>query len=109
MGRFNNGITEALRPKLKFDSTGLGHSHSEQFTYHWWDHAFNKAAKSFDVVTGEEGALVVVTGSVGHLSSKKSALEDGHSLAYGVFKKAGTLKNGDMVDSKPVCIWFQNI
>lgn len=41
----------ALKPKLKFDTRGVGHDASEQFTYHWWEHAFNKAANNIQVST----------------------------------------------------------
>jgi hypothetical protein len=51
LGRNESGITEALKPKLKFDTRGVGHDPSEQFTYHWWEHAFNKAANNIQVST----------------------------------------------------------
>jgi hypothetical protein len=51
LGRNESGITEALKPKLKFDTRGVGHDASEQFTYHWWEHAFNKAANNIQVST----------------------------------------------------------
>jgi hypothetical protein len=49
LGRNESGITEALKPKLKFDARGVGQDASEQFTYHWWEQAFNKAAKNIQV------------------------------------------------------------
>jgi hypothetical protein len=53
LGRNESGITEALKPKLKFDTQGVGHDASEQFTYHWWEHAFNKAANNIQVSATE--------------------------------------------------------
>lgn len=49
MGREEGGITEALKPKLKFNSSGLGYDIGEQFKFHWWDHVFNKAADNLSV------------------------------------------------------------
>jgi hypothetical protein len=56
LGRNESGITKALKPKLKFDTRGVGHDASEQFTYHWWEHAFNKAANNIQVSTTEVSA-----------------------------------------------------
>jgi pyocin large subunit-like protein len=53
LGRNESGITEALKPKLKFDTRGVGHDASEQFTYHWWEHAFDKAANNIQVSATE--------------------------------------------------------
>jgi len=56
LGRNESGITKAIKPKLKFDTQGVGHDASEQFTYHWWEHAFNKAANNIQVSTTEVSA-----------------------------------------------------
>lgn len=53
LGRNETGIQEALKPKLKFDNRGIGHDASEQFTYHWWENAFNNAANNIQVSTTE--------------------------------------------------------
>ena len=49
LGRDEAGIKEAIKVKLKFDQTGVGHNAADQFTFHWWDHAFNKAADNIQV------------------------------------------------------------
>ena len=46
-------MSEALKVKLKFDNAGIGHNRAKEFTNHWWDHAFNKAAKNITVTTSE--------------------------------------------------------
>jgi len=56
LGRNESGITKAIKPKLKFDTQGVGHDASEQFTYHWWEHAFNKAANNIQMSTTEVSA-----------------------------------------------------
>jgi hypothetical protein len=56
LGRNESGITKAIKPKLKFDTQGVGHDASEQFTYHWWENAFNKAANNIKVSTTEVSA-----------------------------------------------------
>jgi len=50
LGKTNQGIAEAIRPHLKFDTTGMGHDPAKEFTNHWWDDAFNKAAGNIQVL-----------------------------------------------------------
>lgn len=49
LGKNEDGISEALKPKLKFDNTGVGHNSSEQFTFNWWENVFNNAADNLNV------------------------------------------------------------
>lgn len=51
LGKNEDGISEALKPKLKFDTAGVGHSSSEQFTFNWWENVFNNAAENINVRT----------------------------------------------------------
>uniref|UniRef100_A0AAQ5X9H6 G patch domain-containing protein 4 n=1 Tax=Amphiprion ocellaris TaxID=80972 RepID=A0AAQ5X9H6_AMPOC len=46
LGRAENGISEAIKVKVKCDKGGVGHKEGDQFTFHWWDHVFNKASSS---------------------------------------------------------------
>ena len=110
LGLNKDGITQPLKPTSKFDvsgkfllkyrscelltdilynayfCTGLGHKNYNDFQ--WWDHAFNKAAKAFDVkVTDDDRVVVEKNKNVGKIKTKKSALVEADSLAYGVFCK----------------------
>lgn len=49
LGRHENGIATAIKPKLKFDNSGIGHDVGEQFTNNWWERVFNSAAENIDV------------------------------------------------------------
>uniref|UniRef100_A0A3Q0SPZ0 G patch domain-containing protein 4 n=1 Tax=Amphilophus citrinellus TaxID=61819 RepID=A0A3Q0SPZ0_AMPCI len=49
LGRAENGISEAIKVKVKCDKGGVGHKEGEQFSFHWWDHVFNKASSSLQV------------------------------------------------------------
>lgn len=44
LGKNENGIAEALRPKLKFNSEGLGYNSSS--STEWWQTAFDNASKN---------------------------------------------------------------
>lgn len=86
-------MTEAIKPLGKFNVSGLGHKAYNDFQ--WWDHAFNKAAQAFEVkLSNDEGPVVEKVNTVGKLSTKKSATTMSDNLAYGTFKKIGTLSNG---------------
>lgn len=90
-----NGITEALKPAAKFDVSGLGHKGFNDFQ--WWDHAFNRAAKAFDVKVADDKVVVEkkeVDGSTGRIKTKKDVIVESGNLAYGTFCKTGTLSNG---------------
>nr|XP_032805603.1 G patch domain-containing protein 4 isoform X2 [Petromyzon marinus] len=75
---------------------------AEQFTFHWWDHVFNKAAASIEVEGTEEGAKVMGNRSDGaeepisNRKPRKAHLSTTHAL-YGNFVKAATLTSGEEV------------
>ncbi|CAH0551548.1 unnamed protein product [Brassicogethes aeneus] len=49
LGKNEDGINSALKPKLKFDNTGLGHDRGKEFTNKWWENVYNAASSNFDV------------------------------------------------------------
>lgn len=49
LGKHENGISEALKPKLKRSVAGVGHDAAADFTEHWWNDLYNKAAKNLEV------------------------------------------------------------
>jgi hypothetical protein len=49
LGKNRNGISTAIKPKLKNNRGGLGHDVGEEFTYNWWEHSFNAAASRITV------------------------------------------------------------
>ncbi|XP_068621951.1 G patch domain-containing protein 4 [Battus philenor] len=50
LGKHENGISEALKPKLKRSVAGVGHDAASDFTEHWWKDLYNKAAGNIEVV-----------------------------------------------------------
>uniref|UniRef100_A0A8B9TLW2 G patch domain-containing protein 4 n=1 Tax=Anas platyrhynchos TaxID=8839 RepID=A0A8B9TLW2_ANAPL len=55
LGKKEDGISQALRVKVKCDSAGVGHNAAEQFSFHWWDHVFNESAANIAVEDGQVG------------------------------------------------------
>ncbi|KAL9823223.1 G patch domain-containing protein 4 [Geothlypis trichas] len=93
LGRREDGIAEAIRVKVKCDTAGVGHDAAEPFTFHWWDHVFNKAAASIAVEAGQDGISVKALSEQGGSISNKKPRKAGSSgsLLYGRFVKSATL------------------
>ncbi|KAK2172471.1 hypothetical protein NP493_954g00001 [Ridgeia piscesae] len=87
LGRSEDGIKEAIKVKIKNDTTGVGHDPGKEFSYHWWDHVFNKAASRIQVHNTEEGVRVTRAPA----KSKKVKRKDTRDVLYGNFVKASTL------------------
>ncbi|XP_067004570.2 G patch domain-containing protein 4 [Anabrus simplex] len=94
LGVNESGITEALKPKLKFDTSGIGHDAAEQFTYHWWENAYNEAAGNLEVCRNEDGVAVKVHDDSFDISTRKYLAKSSRTsstLLYGNFLKTSTL------------------
>ncbi|KAK7918620.1 hypothetical protein WMY93_009904 [Mugilogobius chulae] len=97
LGRAENGISEAIKVKVKCDKGGIGHKEGDQFTFHWWDHVFNQTSASLQVESDHAGTKLHKNSSEkeGAISNKKPLK---YSLAkdklYGAFVKSATLVSG---------------
>lgn len=103
LGRHGQGIVDAIKPKLKFDQAGVGHSRAEEFEFHWWDHVFNKAAKSVKVEDNEGEVRVDFNSDKSELSTKKlrkKAQKEMKNKLYSNFVKSGTLMGGKMEEEE---------
>lgn len=97
LGRRENGISEAIKVKIKCDKGGMGHKEGEQFTFHWWDHVFNKASSSLVVESGQDGVMVKAADESNNslISNKKPRkAQQAKSMLYGCFVKSATLLSG---------------
>ncbi|KAM9309454.1 uncharacterized protein KZ484_025526 isoform 1-T4 [Pholidichthys leucotaenia] len=107
LGRAENGISEAIKVKIKCDKGGVGHKEGEQFTFHWWDHVFNKAASSLQVESDQDGIKLKKTtedeedgGRISNKKPRKAALDK--AKLYGCFVKSATLLSGqEQPEPKP--------
>ncbi|RMX60062.1 hypothetical protein pdam_00004517 [Pocillopora damicornis] len=86
LGKEESGISKAIKVNIKTDTAGVGYDAGDQFSFHWWDHVFNKTAKS--IVDGVE---VVKSGKESCvISSKRPSKNSNKSLLYGRFVKASS-------------------
>ncbi|XP_034384646.1 G patch domain-containing protein 4 [Cyclopterus lumpus] len=99
LGRGEDGISEAIKIKVKCDKGGIGHKEGDQFTFHWWDHVFNKASSSLQVESDQNGIQLKKTveeeeedGLVSNKKPRKAALAK--AKLYGCFVKSTTLLSG---------------
>ncbi|XP_069805867.1 G patch domain-containing protein 4 [Dendropsophus ebraccatus] len=102
LGKREDGISEAIKVKVKCDTAGVGHNSAEQFTFHWWDHVFNKTASSIEVKPDQDGVKVKKLseddgGAVSSKKPRKAMLS--RDMLYGRFIKSATLTSGG---EKPV-------
>jgi len=112
LGKSENGIKSAIKAKIKNNKGGLGHDAGTEFTFHWWDHIFNKAANTIEVVNDEENGEVAIKKNenakkiVPQLMYNKRPLPTsvtGKPLLYGTFVSAGviTAKEIDSGENTP--------
>uniref|UniRef100_A0A8C0IZW1 G patch domain-containing protein 4 n=1 Tax=Chelonoidis abingdonii TaxID=106734 RepID=A0A8C0IZW1_CHEAB len=89
LGKQENGISEAIKVKVKCDTAGVGHDPAEQFTFHWWDHLFNKSAANISVEAGQDGVqMKKLSEHDGEISNKKPRkAPSARSMLYGRFVK----------------------
>uniref|UniRef100_A0A3P8U384 G patch domain-containing protein 4 n=1 Tax=Amphiprion percula TaxID=161767 RepID=A0A3P8U384_AMPPE len=99
LGRAENGISEAIKVKVKCDKGGVGHKEGDQFTFHWWDHVFNKASSSLQVESDQNGIKLKKTAEedeedemISNKKPRKAALAK--ARLYGCFVKSATLMSG---------------
>lgn len=100
LGRAENGISEAIKVKVKSDKAGVGHNEGDQFTFHWWDHVFNKASSSLQVEADKNGIQLkknLDTDEEGGMVSNKKPLKASFTKdkLYGCFVKSATLLSGE--------------
>ncbi|XP_070151277.1 G patch domain-containing protein 4 [Polyergus mexicanus] len=99
LGKNENGLTEAIRPTLKFDNAGIGYN--ENNSEHWWEALYDNAAKNIKVDSHDnEVSLSTINNSNiidawNTVSSKKSKKTE--QQKYGNFLKTSTLHNGCLI------------
>jgi len=91
LGKEESGISKAIKVNIKTDSAGVGYDAGDQFSFHWWDHVFNKTAKSIVVQESKEGVEVVKSSKVScAVSNKRPSENNSKPLLYGRFVKASS-------------------
>jgi len=102
LGKSEDGIKSAIKVKVK-NNKGLGHDAGTEFTFHWWDHIFNKAANAIEVIDNDnevsikknENAKKIVPQLMYNKRPLSSNLK-GKPLLYGTFVSAGTVTANDL-------------
>ncbi|KAK3930564.1 G patch domain-containing protein 4 [Frankliniella fusca] len=98
LGKNSTGITTALKPKVKLNTAGIGHDPAQEFTYRWWEDAFNSAASNINIEKTQEGIEVkTVSEDSTEISAVKRAKIKRDKMQYGAFVKRETLTKGGSV------------
>ncbi|XP_063055396.1 G patch domain-containing protein 4 [Engraulis encrasicolus] len=100
LGRLEDGMSEPVKVKVKTDKGGVGHKLSDQFTFNWWDHVFNKASTNLSVESGQDGVTmkkVKDEEEEGMISNKRPLKAKlAKNMQYGCFVKSATLLSGEV-------------
>ncbi|XP_017879470.1 G patch domain-containing protein 4 [Ceratina calcarata] len=99
LGKHESGIAQALKPKLKFDTTGVGHKNDDY--NNWWESAFNKAANNITVKSQTNGVFISVSKGDKTENVPENKFEETKSkssIHYGNFLKSSVLLNGSLVE-----------
>ncbi|KAG5898520.1 hypothetical protein JTB14_038473 [Gonioctena quinquepunctata] len=101
LGKKENGISKPLKPKLKFDNSGVGHDVGEQFTNNWWEKLFNSAADNINVEVDDKNdvKMKIKSEDAIEISTKSYSIKElkkNKSLEYGSFLKTAKLKGSTM-------------
>lgn len=102
LGKTEQGITEAIKPSLKFDNSGIGHDMAKEFTNNWWDLAFKKAANKIEVEEKDDGEIEVKTKKKKSKKRKREEQKEAKSRLYSSFTKSATLSDGKMIETSKV-------
>ncbi|KAL3287685.1 hypothetical protein HHI36_002152 [Cryptolaemus montrouzieri] len=99
LGRNEDGITKPIKPKLKFDNTGVGHDPGAQFTNRWWETLFNNATQNIDVQVEDETVNLALKSEPIEITTKNYSLKKNDKNAlYGSFLKTSKLTNKGIED-----------
>merc|ERR1712198_782749 len=101
LGRYETGMKNAIKVKIKRDQAGMGHDMAEEFTFQWWDHVFNRAASKIKLKgeddseesdSDDDDTSVGGAGSF-DISNKKPTKKkyDPKQILYGRFVSGGLL------------------
>ncbi|XP_047038366.1 G patch domain-containing protein 4 [Helicoverpa zea] len=102
LGKHENGISEALKPKLKRSVAGVGHDAAAEFNEHWWTTLYDKAAANVDVkekdgvtkkIKTKDNQEFVITNSTWKLN-KKQKDTDNEEQYSDYFVRTAVLTNG---------------
>ncbi|XP_022817166.1 G patch domain-containing protein 4-like [Spodoptera litura] len=101
LGEHENGISEALKPKLKRSVAGVGHDAAAEFNEHWWTTLYDKAAANVEVkekngktkeIKMKDDKEFDITNSTWKLNKQKDAENEEQYSDY--FVRTAVLTNG---------------
>ncbi|XP_033207959.1 G patch domain-containing protein 4 [Belonocnema kinseyi] len=101
LGKQEDGIVDAIKPKLKFDTAGVGHK--SDICNNWWESVFNKAAKNVSVDTNSSGVSLNVVDQDATIFSNRQdlkSLQKEHRSGYKAFLKTSILENGKVTQDE---------
>lgn len=102
LGSARHGITEALKPKLKFDNAGVGHDPAKEFTCTWWSEAYNSAAGNITVTEATDGCQLVAKPKKKKKKEKKTPKSTYRNFVTGGLLVGDQVAGSEGADGEPV-------
>ncbi|RZC36484.1 G patch domain-containing protein 4, partial [Asbolus verrucosus] len=93
-------MSEALKPKLKFDNSGIGHDVGDQFTNNWWERLFNNASKNINVQVKDDRVKLQGARHGLKLSGKLSRIEKQEKLLLKKMKNVSLTDDSSSLERK---------
>lgn len=97
LGKYSQGISDPIKPNLKFDKTGVGHDPAKEFTDTWWSDAYKQAADNVVIGQDQDGDINVSLKK--EKKDKKSLKRSLANSQYTSFVQSSTLDGGKMIDN----------
>ncbi len=94
LGKNSDGMKDAIQVTMKQDNFGLGKGVDSEWSFAWWDHAFNKACLSIQVDKDDGGDVKIKSEDV----IEKRKREKEKMKLYGSFVKSGQAKDVEQDD-----------
>ncbi|KAK9512899.1 hypothetical protein O3M35_001211 [Rhynocoris fuscipes] len=108
LGKNSAGIIQPVRPKLKFDTRGVGFDYGEDYSFKWWEHVYDKAASNIYINSSEDGATLEPKNEKPlHAYRKKvksKKMNNSLRSKYNTFIKGAVLQNNSEID----CVKTEN-
>lgn len=98
LGLKKSGISKPIIATQKLDSAGIGKV-SDEYSFEWWDHIYNKSAASLTVTGSNEDNLETV--KVAMLSNEQIVQQE-RGLLYNSFVKSGQIPQAEKNYSIPI-------
>ncbi|CAH2249661.1 G patch domain-containing protein 4 [Pararge aegeria] len=109
LGKYETGISEPLKAKIKHSLTGVGYDPAADFTEHWWSTLYDKAASNLEVENKDGKTKKIqrkskdefeITNSTWKLKKKKKEIPKDNEQYSELFVKTAVIGQGGDITTR---------